>query len=426
MRTRRVMGMAWTNLKRRKVRAALTALGIVVGIMAMVSISALGGGFQSQITGQLTQGLEADILTVMPGGSLFGSGLKYLTANDSEYIANLTGVEATMPLLQRSATMFNKNNDSIGTRLMGVNLTTLWQIYSHRLSFSAGGLPDPSKNNSAILGYLSTPFAEVGDNITVKVLIQSGYGPPVSKNFTFVVSGLLDKTGFSGFMPFDRSLFVSLNTSETIFKTQQLDVITVKIADPNQADAIAETIRKKYEDQVMVLVPSSLISTVQSIFSLVEVFLIAIASIALLVAGISILNIMLVSVLERTREIGIMKALGSKSRTILGQFLAEAALLGFVGGIIGIIGGYFLAFGMGQLLPLMFSSSTSGGGMASMFGSNMSNYGSSFQGLVMVPVLTWNNIVIALLFAVLVSIVFALYPARKAAKLNPVQALRYE
>jgi putative ABC transport system permease protein len=424
MRTRRVLGMAWTNLKRRKVRAALTALGIVVGIMAMVSISALGGGFQSQIAGQLTSGLEADILTVMPGGSLFGSGLSYLTENDSQYIANVTGVQATMPLLQRSATMYNQNNDSVGTRLIGVNITTLWEIYSHRLTFSSGGLPSPSVNNSAILGYLSTPFAQVGDNITVKVFIPSGGGPPTSKNFTFVVSGLLDKTGFSGFMPFDRSLFIWLNTSETIFQTQQLDVITVKIADPSQADAIADTIRKQYEDQVMVLIPSSLITTIQSIFSLVEVFLVAIASIALLVAGISILNIMLVSVMERTREIGIMKALGSKSRTILGQFLVEAALLGFLGGVIGIIGGWFVAYGMGQVLPLLFSSGTSGS-MASMFGSNMSSFG-SFQGLVMVPNLSIESILLALLFAVLVSVVFAAYPARKAAKLNPVQALRYD
>jgi putative ABC transport system permease protein len=256
------------------------------------------------------------------------------------------------------------------------------------------------------------------------VLISTG-GPPVSKNFTFVVSGLLEKTGFSGFMPFDRSLFVPLNTSETIFQTNQLDVITVKITDPSQADRIADAIRKNYEDQVMVLVPSSLISTIQNVFSLIEVFLVAIASIALLVAGISILNIMLVSVLERTREIGILKALGSKSRTILGQFLAEAALLGFLGGVIGILGGWGLAYGMGQLLPLLFSSGMSGS-MGGIFGGGMDTFGGSFQGLVMVPQLTVENILVAILFAVLVSVVFALYPARKAAKLNPVQALRYE
>lgn len=424
MRTRRVLGMAWTNLRRRKLRATLTALGIVVGIMAMVSISALGGGFEGAISGQLTVGLETDILTVMPSGGIFGSGLKYVTENESRYIANLTGVVATMPLMQRSTVLYNHNNDSLATRLIGVNFTQLWQMYSHRLQFTAGGLPGPSVNNSAVLGYLSEPFAQVGDNITVQLLIQTGLGL-TSKNYTFIVSGLLDKSGFSGFMPFDRTLFVHLNTSETIFQSAQLDVITVKIANPSQADAIAEEIRNYYDNQVMVLVPSSLISTVQGIFSLIEVFLLAIASIALLVAGISILNIMLVSVLERTREIGIMKALGSKSRTILGQFLAEAALLGLLGGVIGIMGGWLLAYGMGQLLPLLFSSGMSTGGMGSTFGGDMGSFG-SFQSLVIVPRLTIDNILVALLFAVLVSVVFALYPARKAAKLNPVQALRYE
>jgi putative ABC transport system permease protein len=408
-------------MKRRKARTALTTLGIIVGIMAMIGISALSTSFENQITGQLTEGIEMDLLTVLPTGAFgqfggTGGGISYVTVNESEYIAeNITGVVGVLPVMQQSATLFNAENETLQTRLIGVNFTQFANIHGDRHQLEEGDWPDPSVNNTCILGYVDPIFAVAGEEITLEVLKRTGFGFEY-QNYTFSVSARIEEVGSSAFTPFDRSCFIPLNTAMSIFESEELTSITVRISEPLDADNIADEIEEYYEDQVMVIVPSSIIATISNVFSIMEIFLLAIASIALLVAGISILNIMLVSVMERTREIGIMKALGAKKRTIMGQFLAEAVLLGILGGILGIVFGWGLAYGMGQLLPRLFS------GIGGDFNMSMNGMGDfSFT-----PIITPDMIITAIGFAVIVSVIFALYPAWKAAKQDPVKALRYE
>ena len=411
-------------MRRRKTRTALTTLGIVVGIMAVVSISALSGGFEGQITTQLMEGLDMDIITILPGGGILGGGgLTSLHMNDTIVIQNVTGVEATLGFSQTFTTIYNETGGTLDTRMVGLNFTDLEAVYGHHIEFAEGGFPDPGDNESCVIGYVETPVASVGDNVTTEILVRVGFSFQYV-NVSFIVSGILAEAGSSGMLPLDRSIFVPQETYQELFNSESIDIILVRIADPEKADSIAEEINDAFEDQLLIIVPMALINTIMGVFDIMEIFLLAIASIALLVAGISILNIMLVSVMERTREIGIMKALGAKDRTILSQFLSEAVLLGVLGGIIGITVGFVLAYGMGMMLPLLFS-----GGMSSDFiGGNGGGFG-GFGGsgsFTLVPVLPLETIFIAMGFAILVSVIFALYPARKAAKLDPVKALRYE
>jgi putative ABC transport system permease protein len=411
MKAKRIMRLAWTQMRRRKLRTSLTALGIIVGVMTLVSISALGTGFQNEITTRMTQGFEPDIVSVLPASDLFTAyGFDYLTMDEADKISTFTHVEAVMQL-QRKGVVLHKPDDHMETRLLGLNYSLMWQIYGERLSFAEGGLPDPSYNDSVILGYMDTPWAHVGDTVKAEIIVRVG-GDIEFRNYTFTVRGILDEVGYSGTTPFDRSFIIPLNTSQVIHETQHLDTIIVKVDDPTYSDYVADKIRDYYEHNVLVLVASQVISTISGIFTIIELFLVGIASIALLVAGVSILNIMLVSVMERTREIGIMKALGARNRTILSQFLAEAALLGFLGSLIGVGLGWILAYGMGQVLPNILSSN-----------SILSYIPSEFA---LQPQITLENVLIAILFAIAISVIFAVYPARKAAKLDPVQALRYE
>jgi putative ABC transport system permease protein len=184
------------------------------------------------------------------------------------------------------------------------------------------------------------------------------------------------------------------------------------------SERIAQDIEQLFPPfRITTLVPLTFIKQVDNILNIVQLFLLAIASISLLVAGIGIMNIMTVSVMERTREIGIFKAIGAKSRTILSMFLAEAALIGLIGGLIGIFTGYGLSYGMSYML--------------SGFVQPTQEQGTVFrtpetQSITISPIFSPEWTIIGFAFAIIVCIVFGLYPARKAAKLDPVEALRYE
>lgn len=422
MRKRSIVSMGFSALSQRKMRTSLTTLGIVVGIMTIVAISSLSGGFQTQITDMLASGFEADVVTVSSGGFLGGGGVTF-QAQDIQNISRFSHVTVVTGTDEKQVRIFY-GSSNVNTTLYGVNFTEFFKVYPDKLTFANGSLPDPLHNNTLILGYSDKPIAQVGQNVTIQFFINGLYQ---NKNATFKVEGTLDKVGFAGTTIIDRGAFISLDTLQQFYAkynvTEQPSTILVKVDNPNSAEQVGDQIKKYFNDQASVIVATSFIKSMQSILNIVTVFLLGIGSIALLVAGISIMNITMVSVMERTREIGVLKALGARNRTVLAQFLTEAALVGLMGGLIGIPLGLGVAYLMGRLLPAMFSSGTfsgfgGGGGGGAQFGMG--------QDLVLNPVIDPVSITMAVVFALAITVVFAIYPARKASKLDPVTALRYE
>ncbi len=199
-----------------------------------------------------------------------------------------------------------------------------------------------------------------------------------------------------------------LDKAESFFGTQQCDMIIVQLKNSDNATVtnVSKAITDHFSNQVSVVSATAVLSLLTNIFSILQLFLGGIAAISLLVAGIGIMNIMIVSLIERTREIGILKALGMKSRTVLTIFLGESIIIGLMGAIIGIISGWILA-----------------NITATVLGSGIFGAGGGFK---ITPLLTPEVLVGALAFGVGVSVIFALYPAWRASKLKPVEALRYE
>lgn len=424
MRWRSIITMAWQSMKQRRFRTSLTTLGVVIGITAIIGLASLGEGFRVTISNQMEQGFELNVLTVMSGGLLTGVPSTFEDA-DVRNISRYDGVVLVTPLIQKSfVKLFNDEKNATPLVMLGVNFTEFWTVYPDRLSFENGSLHQPAKNDTMIIGYnVQHPaeneiFAYPGQNITAQMTLERV--PPRIENFTFNVAGTLGKSGAAGFINFDDAVFIPIETMRELYRTNYSDMIFVRLADPNYSDSVAENIRDRFggAGEVRVLVPAAFMAQVETILNMVQIFLIAIASIALLVAGLGIMNIMTVSVMERTREIGILKAIGAKSRTVLTMFLAEATLIGLIGGLLGIPLGYGVAQVMGQFL-FRFS------GQITPRRSIITGTENQFITTV-TPILPWQWAVGAIVFAVGVSVIFGWYPARKAAKLNPVEALRYE
>ena len=396
--------MAWASLIANKLRSLLTMLGIIIGVAAVIALVSIGNGVKQDIEDSISS-LGSNLLVVMPGaprtpGVRPSQGsMKSLKISDYEAIAKLEGVKAASPMTNGSYVVIYQNKNWT-TSVAGVNSNfqdvNNWTMTSGRF-FSDKNVQN--RERVAVVGQtvVKNLFADedpVGKEIRVK-------------NIPFRVIGVLKSKG-NGTMGNDQDDTVLIPYTTSMERVEGIDYLRMVYVvakddegiDRLQADIenllrVRHNIKDTNLDDFNIQNMKSIMETVAQTTGTFTLFLGAVAAISLVVGGIGIMNIMLVSVTERTREIGVRKALGATYRTIITQFLIEAVVISLVGGAIGIVVG----IGASQLIATIAKLKT---------------------------VVTTGPILLSFGFSMSIGLVFGLYPARKAAKLNPIDALHYE
>ena len=396
--------MAWASLIANKMRSILTMLGIIIGVAAVIALVSIGNGVKQDIQNSISS-LGSNLLMVMPGAPRTpgvrpsAGSMKSLKVSDYEAIAKLDGVRAASPMTNGSYVVIYQNKNWT-TSVSGVSYNYLdvnnWSMKSGR--------------------FLSEKNVQNRERVAVvgKTVVKNLFGDedPVGaeirvKNIPFRIIGVLNSKG-SGAMGNDQDDMVIIPYTTAMERVEGVDylrMIYVTGKDENGIDRLQSDIENLLRvrhgikdtnlDDFNIQNMNSIMETMEETTGTLTLFLGAVAAISLVVGGIGIMNIMLVSVTERTREIGVRKALGATYSVIVTQFLIEAVVISLMGGIIGII----LGIGSSKLIGMASGMST----------------------VISVP-----TIVMSFAFSMAIGLIFGIYPARKAAKLNPIDALHYE
>jgi len=384
--------LAFSRLRTSRVRAALTMLGVIIGVASVVALVGVGQGTTSGITSRLA-GLGTNLLTVNPRNGSSG-----LTLSDVAAVAAIPNIAAVAPELQRSGTVAS-GRETTTTSIIGttasypeVRAYDVWQG-TFLTDVSVADNLRVVVLGSTVADNLNLDAQAVGTDVTIDGL-------------PFRVIGILQPKGGTGFQDPDDQVMVPIGVVQKYFvgsgtiRTIGISVASVD-AMTGAKTAITTTLYRQHglaataTADFSILDQAQLLATASSIAGTLALLLGGIASISLVVGGIGIMNIMLVSVRERTREIGIRKAVGARGRDILAQFLIEALTLSLLGGMIGVV----LGLGVSALIG------------------HIAGWGFAFS-----PVI----VAVALLFSLAVGIVFGVWPARQAARLDPISALRWE
>ena len=389
--------MSANSLSDRKFRFALNIIGILIGCAAVTGLISLTQGMNSEISGQLGA-LGGNTITVIAGNMGPGRGMNNdvpitLDWREVELLEELPDIDLVTPTVTGGAATYSLKGETFMVSVTGVT-DTYFQI-NEGTEIEEGRALLRSDNAVAVIGHSvavpnpdEKPAVEVGDRI--KLTVEAG---SENKEFTVRVVGILKETG--GFMGSDSDFFIPLKTCEQVFDTNgKYDTIQVYVEDSSLVEAVAYNIEDEIEG-VTAITAASAMDMISSVTGTIEAVLGGVAAISLLVAGVGIINTMTVSVMERTKEIGTMKAIGAKSKDILILFMSEAALTGVVGGIIGAGFGFLLGDIVGNMV-----------------------------GITAAPTIELALMVVA--FAVLTSVLSGLYPSWNASQMNPVEALRKE
>ena len=418
-----LLKLAYKALVDRKVRSVLTILGITVGSAIILALIASSSGLNAGITSNI-QKSGANILTVRTSGGFYSAGATntfQLDQTDVNYLESLAHVVHVYPYYSYTASIVN-GGSTLSATLVGIDLSSLPVLYNG-LSVAEGTIPLTGSTSSAVVGWdIANPVS--GTPIGIHQMVEmsvSGISEGKSAKSTntpvaVLAGAILSQYGTALSADVDDTVFISFQAATILAKTPNFSGIYVVVDNTNDVSAVQTTITNYYGSNVRVISPGQVLSSLQSITSQLTVFLGSIGAVSLFVATVGIVNTMYVSVMERTREIGILKAIGYRPKQIMSMFLSEAALTGAIGGVTGLMLGYVLSFLMsGELAGSTLGVRLGGGGRAA-----------AATAAAVVPVFSTELIAFALTFPIVLATVAGLYPAWRASRMNAVAALKHE
>ena len=388
MKFNQALKMALSALRANLGRSFLTMLGIIIGVFAVTVLISIVGSATDDITGSI-EGMGADLVTAV----WFSPTETYVTVDDLDELVESENIKAV------AATTSGESTVKAGTEVINTSVTGVTSNYSE--------LQEQELQRGRFLSDLEIELytnSVVIDYDTAMDLFQTDYcvGSSISINGTeFEIVGVLKSSDNSMGAGNDRVINIPISTAQRMYKNTEISNIIVQAESAEIVDAAAQDLKVyskrivKNSDYFMVYSNQEFLDILDEVTGIMAALLGGIASISLLVGGIGIMNIMLVSVTERTREIGVRKAIGAKKMDILIQFVIEAVVLCIMGGLLGLLLGYITISIAGPLMDMTIKISAS-------------------------------TIMLALSFSIAVGLIFGIYPANKASNLRPIEALRYE
>jgi putative ABC transport system permease protein len=415
--------LAFASLRERKLRSALTILGLVIGPAVIVALVAATTGFSLSVQEQFNK-MGVTTIMVMPATQ----SVK-LTDADVQIIQRMHDVAHAMPFYMIAGTVKN-GGKVVSMSLIAMETSKLTTLMPD-LKLAEGKLPGTADVAGAVIGYsLSHPSdpdmkpIRLYEIITAQV-VPSGGQKALTRSF--LVEGGLASFGQGIFLNPDQTIFVSLITGRMLTKSTHYTGIYVIASTSDKVSGVIDAITNRYGDDVRVIAISSILNIIQTITGGISIILSSVAFISVIVAFIGIMTTMFTTVVERTREIGLLKALGYKKRDVLMVFLSESILTGLIGGIIGAVLGYGLSFGIVSFFKTGFS--FQGGGQVRGLGqAGGQGMGAGAMGgfLDFTPVISPELIALAIFMSLGVGALAGMIPAWRASKLDPVVALRKE
>ncbi len=409
MKTTDLIRETYSGITSNKIRSGLTVLGIVIGIASVIAMVSIGQGAQGTIQASI-EGLGSNLLSIMPGVAQPGRGFvssgrggsETLKNADGDALKDIDGVVAVSKELQRRFQIISQVGNNTNSTIIGA---TADYAIVRNVSVDNGSFITDSHDRSL------ARVAVIGPAAAQDLFVDAD---PIGKNIRinklmFRVIGVLKSKGGSGFFNQDDTVIIPLSTMQKILTGSDfLSAITVSVLTKDQMPAVQDELISRLSSRhhiggvsgnatpdFSVISQADILGTLTQVTTTCTIFLGSVAGISLLVGGIGIMNMMLTAVTERTREIGLRKAIGARGKDIAFQFLGEAVMLTFVGGMIGIFLGWVAAFTVSKFAGITTSVSI-------------------------------TSVLLAFGVSAAIGIMFGYYPARRASTLNPIEALRYE